>query len=91
MDIYSAVFIIALIVGYWTFRRILYSQAYRELTDEESQEFVIWQACDAYAKDDISLEVLEEQLENILEGRTPVRSDGYPVYYDPRILDHVNY
>lgn len=60
-------------------------------TDEEITEFVIKQATDAYVEGRIDLDRFELDVENLLQGRTPVNKEGWPLYYDPRILDHVNY
>lgn len=61
------------------------------MTDEEIMESVIDQAKEAFVKNEITLERFELDVYNILRGRTPVDSDGWPIYYDHRILRHVNY
>lgn len=34
-----------------------------------------------------TLEQLEEMIGNRLEGRTPVDAEGWPLYYEPSLLD----
>lgn len=62
-----------------------------KLTEEELLESVIDQAKEAYATDKITLEVFEDQVHHLLRGKTPVDSEGWPIYYDHRLLRYVNY
>lgn len=61
------------------------------MTYEESREWVIEQACEAYAIGKISLPRLEADIDALLHDKTPVDSNGWPLYYDPRLLNYVNY
>jgi len=40
-----------------------------------------------YVSGKITLERLEEYVENRLQGRTPVDAEGWPLYYEPSLLD----
>lgn len=69
------------------FALISSSTSEEPLSYDELREFVIEQAQDAYVKGKIDLERLELDVENLLDNKTPIRKDGMPVYYDPRVLD----
>lgn len=80
------------IIGYMGGRYLIGKAKNNEpKTDKEIEDWVISQACDAYAEGKIDLSRLERDIENLLRGRTPVDKEGWPIYYDPRILDKVNY
>ena len=65
--------------------------AVEDMTFEESKEWVIRQACKAYAEGRIDLPRLEADIDALLHDKTPVDSNGMPIYYDPRLLNQVNY
>lgn len=60
------------------------------MTFEESREWVIEQACDRYVSGEISVERLEADVDALLHDKTPVDAAGWPLYYDPRLLNYVN-
>jgi hypothetical protein len=49
---------------------------------------VIEQMKNDYAQGVISLHLLEEYIENRLQGRTPVDKDGFPLYYEYDMLNN---
>lgn len=40
-----------------------------------------------YLAGKITLQRFEEYVENRLQGRTPVDAEGWPLYYEPSLLD----
>lgn len=62
-----------------------------KMTDEQIKESVIDQAKEAFTEGKISLERFEADIDALLHDKTPVDKNGWPIYYDYRILRHVNY
>lgn len=52
------------------------------------RESVISQMKEDYAQGKISLEILEDYVENRLRGRTPVDKEGFPLYYESDMLNN---
>jgi len=55
--------------------------------DIEREDAVIKAMKRDYVSGRWTLEQLEKLIENRLQGRTPVDAEGWPLYYEPSLLD----
>lgn len=59
-----------------------------KIPEDEDMESVLDQMKEDYAMGKISLKLFEELVHNRLRGRTPVDSEGMPLYYEYGMLNN---